>query len=369
MENNVNGSKNTAVGHYSLRGGSPEMNGNYNTALGYESLRLNVNGNNNTAVGYQSLTTNNNGTYNAAVGYGALSSNTDGNDNVAIGGLAMKDNQTGGHNVAIGSNALQFSINGFNVAVGSGALAGASNTGNENIAIGYLAGQKVSSSYGNVLAGAYAGSEITTGSENIALGKLAGSFLNSGNTNVFIGGGSGPNASFGGISNSICVGYNQANNLSNQAVIGNASTSSIGGFQNWSNYSDARMKKNVQENVPGLDFINKLRPVTYNRDVTIANEILNGKKQNRMAESMYEVEQVRYTGLIAQEVETAAKALGYDFSGVKPAKNDQDLYSISYTELVMPLIKAVQELSAANAALQSNLEAQQKEIDALKVKK
>ena len=50
--------------------------------------------------------------------------------------------------------------------------------------------------------------------------------------------------------------------------IGNSpSVTSIGGYANWSNVSDARFKTNIKENTPGLNFINKLRPVTYNMDM------------------------------------------------------------------------------------------------------
>ncbi len=55
----------------------------------------------------------------------------------------------------------------------------------------------------------------------------------------------------------------------NQTRIGNSSTTSTGGYTNWTNISDGRYKKNVDEDgVVGLDFILKLRPVTYNLDVT-----------------------------------------------------------------------------------------------------
>ena len=63
--------------------------------------------------------------------------------------------------------------------------------------------------------------------------------------------------------------------------------------------------------------------------------------------------------MLAQDVEKVAKETGYNFSGVDAAKNDQDVYSICYSDFVMPLIKAVQELSKQN-------EEQQKEIDDLK---
>jgi len=63
-------------------------------------------------------------------------------------------------------------------------------------------------------------------------------------------------------------------------------------------------------------------------------------------------QQILYTGFVAQDVEKAAKSLSYDFSGVDAAKNDKDLYGLRYSDFVAPLVKAVQELSAKNDALQ-----------------
>lgn len=49
------------------------------------------------------------------------------------------------------------------------------------------------------------------------------------------------------------------------------------------------------------------------------------------------------TGFIAQEVEIAAKEIGFDFSGVDAPKNENDFYGLRYAEFVVPLVKAVQE--------------------------
>ena len=54
-------------------------------------------------------------------------------------------------------------------------------------------------------------------------------------------------------------------------------------------------------------------------------------------------EKIVYTGFIAQDVEKAARELGFDFSGVDAAKNAKDLYGLRYSEFVVPLVKAVQE--------------------------
>ena len=169
-----------------------------------------------------------------------------------------------------------------------------------------------------------------------------------------------------GLSNSTVIGYNAYSSASNQVRIGNSSVTSIGGYANWTNISDGRVKKNIKENVPGLDFINKLKPVTYNLDLNQADKILQrpsikdstGNTAKVSPEEMASRDakmQVIYTGFIAQDVEKVAKSLNYNFSGVDVPKNDQDLYGLRYAEFVVPLVKAVQELSKENDELKKDL--------------
>jgi hypothetical protein len=58
---------------------------------------------------------------------------------------------------------------------------------------------------------------------------------------------------------------------------------------------------------------------------------------------------------MAQEVEAAAQALNYNFSGVQAPPNDESLYSLRYAEFVVPLVKAVQELAEQQQRMQSDL--------------
>jgi len=65
---------------------------------------------------------------------------------------------------------------------------------------------------------------------------------------------------------------------------------------------------------------------------------------------------VLHTGFIAQEVEEAAKKVGFNFDGVDAPKNEHDLYGLRYAEFVVPLVKAVQELTKQNEALTKRIE-------------
>jgi len=160
-------------------------------------------------------------------------------------------------------------------------------------------------------------------------------------------------------SNSTAIGYDASVYFSNQIRIGNASVFSIGGYASWTNVSDRRFKTNIKENVVGLAFIKKLRPVTYQLDMDAIAKFNKTPDSLRLPESERLKAQEIQTGFIAQEVEQAAKDVHYNFHGVDKPKSKEDHYGLRYAEFVVPLVKAVQEQ-------QDVIEQQQKEIKALK---
>ncbi len=120
--------------------------------------------------------------------------------------------------------------------------------------------------------------------------------------------------------------------------------------------------------IPGLAFISRLRPVTYQMDMDAIAKHHHTPDSLRLAESERAKAAIRYTGFLAQEVEQAAESVGYDFSGVDAPQHERDNYSLRYAEFVVPLVKAVQELEAENKALQAHnadLEARLGKIEAL----
>jgi hypothetical protein len=326
---NSTGDQNTAVGNFSLW---RNIAGNDNTGVGANALHSNTFGINNTALGFQSLNNNSMGNFNTAIGHQALSSNTSGTDNNALGINSLISNSTGDRNVAIGSNALYWNQNSYNTAVGFQTLGGTTNS-QFNTAIGYTAGGNFDLGYNNTFLGA--------------------------NTNT--------NAS--GLFNVIAIGQGVICTASSQARIGNAATNSIGGQVGWTTLSDERMKTNINENVKGLEFIKLLRPVTYNIDANKVDEWfkkdqsqktkdVSAESNSVMQRGRDEKTKIVFSGFLAQDVEKASKAIGYDFSGIDAPKNDKDLYGLRYADFVVPLVKAVQEQQAI-------IEKQQKQIDAL----
>jgi hypothetical protein len=95
--------------------------------------------------------------------------------------------------------------------------------------------------------------------------------------------------------------------------------------------SDARMKRDIQETDLGLNFINKLRPVSY------------FWKDGADTKLHY--------GLIAQETKQAISEVKHANGRTDEVDNvivthdhEVDRYGVRYSELISPLIKAVQEL-------------------------
>ncbi|HUM45761.1 MAG TPA: tail fiber domain-containing protein [Chitinophagales bacterium] len=351
LNDNTTGDYNSAFGRNSL---SLNTVGDENSAFGYTALTSNTTGYSNSAFGAEALKWNSTGVQNSAFGNAALYENNTGSYNAAFGSVALYDNISGDHNSAFGNGALTFNTTGdYNSAFGDEAIT-ANTTGSENAAFGRQALSNNSIGIKNAAVGNQAGIGNTTGNYNAFFGYDAGGSNSTGSQNTYIGYSTEGTSSY---TNVVGIGYQLTNTASNQARIGNSSTTSVGGWANWSNVSDGRFKINVKENVSGLAFINKLRPVTYNLDVHAADAFVGkefsgdhetGEAVKISEQAKSEKEKIVYSGFIAQEVETAANEIGYDFSGVDAPKNENDFYGLRYAEFVVPLVKAVQELTVIN---------------------
>lgn len=376
LHSNTTGSGNVAVGFsaldYNTTGYSNAAFGNaalYRNTTGYSNIAIgnsalfnNSTGLANSAVGFQALVSNTEGSFNAAYGHLSLGNNTTGLNNSAFGAYALRSNSTGIQNTVVGNTAMyNNTIGNDNAALGIEVLF-ANTTGSKNSAAGWRAMYANTTGYynaaygdgslysnstgvGNTAVGSGALYATSTSSYNTTLGYHAGFSNNLGWNNTLIGAECNVNAS--GIYNSIALGNGVSITASNQARVGNFSTSSIGGYQDWTHFSDGRFKKNIKEEVRGLDFIMQLRPVTYQLDVfNLGEKLKEGTdkiQDENMQTAMREKERLIQTGFIAQEVEQAANGLGYDFSGVDKPKSENDFYGLRYAAFVVPLVKAVQE--------------------------
>jgi hypothetical protein len=395
-------SGNLALGTRALAGSG---DGDNNTAIGYEALRDDRKTSDLTAIGHAALQRNDGGARNTAVGFVALQSNYTGSGLTAVGWGALAQNGLGSFNTAIGAGAMGSTLLGetFNDSITSGNTAtgylslfycsGANNTatgawslhyntsGQYNVANGYQALMNNTAGSDNEAFGYKVLFSNTTGSFNTGTGFRTMYFNTTGSNNT----GSGFQAlntnttgsnntalgyyadvTTGNLSNATAIGYNTKVNASNKVRIGNASVTKIEGQVPFTTPSDGRYKFNVQEDVKGLSFIMKLRPVTYQFDVNKFDKVdFNNGSDNVIQVAYNDAMQIRRTGFIAQEVEVAANASSYDFSGIDKPLTAEDHYSLSYESFVVPLVKGMQEQQRMIEKLQTIVKHQQDQIDEL----
>jgi len=258
LNTNTTGTGNTATGYKALF----YNNGNNNTANGDYALYSNTTGNNNTSSGVMALNSNTSGSSNTANGLAALFFNSNGVSNTASGYYALYSNTSGGYNTASGRDALSSSTTGYaSTAIGAYALK-SSTTGRDNSAFGYYSLFSNTTGNYNTAHGDYALRYNTTGSYNTAVGFHAGELYQfTGSSNTYLG--SYTDANNDGLTNATALGNYARVDASNHVRIGNTNVTQIGGQVAWSNLSDIRTKKDIEEIGFGLDFIKTLRPVQF----------------------------------------------------------------------------------------------------------
>jgi trimeric autotransporter adhesin len=345
---NTTGANNTAVGYQAL---DANTTGVYNTAVGSGALGVNTGGYQNNAFGFDALAVNETGNFNAAFGVEALKTNTTGNQNSAFGEGTLKLNTTGSFNSAFGTIALRDNTTGANnTAVGWNALL-VNTTGTSNTAVGHAALDANTIGTENTALGADAGSAVTDGQDSVYVGRGAGQTVTTGSSNVIIG--RNAQGSAAGASNQIVIGPNVTGQANSNVTIGNSAGKIYNAYTvnaTWTQTSDERLKRNIQDDTLGLSFINRLRPVKYQWKPS--NEIDQNLPYYK-EENNRDTETVMH-GLVAQEVKAALDAEGVaTFAGWDVGSDT--IQAISREMFVSPLIKAIQELSAQVTALQAEV--------------
>lgn len=120
--------------------------------------------------------------------------------------------------------------------------------------------------------------------------------------------------------------------------------------------SDLRDKAQIRNTELGLNFISLLRPVdfkwNYRNDYIIPIDeyhLVNGILQQKtiaLENNGLKTRNRFHHGLIAQEVKQIMNDLNIDFGGYQDhsINGGEDQLTISYTELIAPMVKAIQEL-------------------------
>jgi hypothetical protein len=293
------GADNTAIGRSSLE---KTTIGSGNTAVGKDSSWSNISGNNNTSVGLESLYNNVTGP-NTAFGFKSLKSNSTGFNNTAVGYLSLTSNTSGDNNTSVGTNSLPINLIGaYNTSVGCNSLS-KNLIGNGNTAVGTNSLQNNTSGYNTAL-GYNAGLDIITGTNVTCIGYNA-------------------QCSTGAATNEITLGDNQIQALRCKVAL--------------TVTSDKRDKTNITDLKSSLDFINEIKPVTFNWDRRDWYEsgVSDGSK----------TELNTVSGFIAQQLKEVQEKHDMKHLNLVYESNPEKL-EITTSNLLPPLIKAVQELSS-----------------------
>jgi len=210
-------------------------------------------------------------------------------------------------------------------------------TGTLNTCIGYQAGTAITTGQDNTYIGALAGDTTTTGQNNVCIGHLCDVESVDGSNRV-------------GVGTELVL---TANNYVKLGVGGNNVSTLFASGSSWSWTSDERLKKNINTDTLGLEFINKLRPATY--ELKPSQEVDPSLTEHYSAtEDKADSGKLKH-GLIAQEVKAALDEVGVNtFAGW--SEDDIDgVQRISPADFVYPLINAVKELSAEVEQLKQQL--------------
>lgn len=336
------GATSTSFGLNALTSGA-STNG---SAFGLNALAANT-GANNTAVGTNALAANNTPADNTAIGFNALAANTlnsgAGNLNTAVGSSSLAALNGGARNTSVGALALS-GVNGNasldNVAVGYNALPGGG-TIDQSIAIG-----------SGTLSGSGSGTTRST-----AIGFNAGNAISTSIDNVIIGWsaqGSGSVAR-----NQIVIGASASANADNTVTLGNTSIGILRcAATTITALSDRRDKADIVKLAEGIDFINKLKPVTYT---------WNTRDKSKIG--------IKAAGFIAQDLLDLQQnsAIGENLDLV--SYNNPDRLEARYGNLLPVIVKGIQEqqaeieaLKKANEELQKTNAAILKRLEALENK-
>ncbi len=332
------GNDNAFVGR---NAGYTNNTGSLNTFVGDSSGYKNTSGTNNVFMGFEAGYSNTTAINNVFVGNKAGKANISGTENAAFGNSALVTLATGDNNVAIGNYAMRF---------GSGCI--------RNTACGYTSLYNTTSSTGNYNSalGYGAGTANTTGGYNTFIGNIAGATYTTGSNNTFVGNGTDANAN--SKTNATAIGNGAIVTASNKIRLGDANVTVIEGTVGYT-ISDGRFKTNIKEEVKGLEFIKKLHPVNYNFDTKKFDEFLiknmpdSVKERHTKGVDFTASTAIIHSGFIAQEVEQAAKDCGFTTDIVHKPDDENDNYSVAYGAIVVPLVKAVQELSKASDSLKT----------------
>jgi trimeric autotransporter adhesin len=215
----------------------------------------------------------------------------------------------------------------------------------------------------------------TTGAQNTAIGLDAGDYVTTGNYNTLLGYNSGSsttnlttgdaNTLIGAFCHTGAAGSGFANGFgydidaaAGYTTLGNAASDirAAHGVATWATVSDERYKKDIVDSTVGLSFINALLPRTFKyKTLGELPETFRAYKEG--STQVFKNSDTNH-GFIAQEIKAAIDLHPEIKDGFKLWDEREDGgQEVAEAALIPVLVKAIQELSAKNDALEARLAA------------
>jgi trimeric autotransporter adhesin len=221
-------------------------------------------------------------------------------------------------------------------------------TGATNVALGYFSANALTSGSDNVYIGSSSGSESTTPDDNVFVGAHAGTYNTTGHSNTFIGYRAAADDETTAAGTNVTTGSNLTNlgfkarassfSATNQVTLGNSSITTLRcQVTSITALSDARDKTNVAPLHAGLDFVERLAPVSFDWNMRDGGKV-----------------GVADTGFIAQDLQQVQQDTGVEIPGLV-FDNNPDKLEAAYGKLVPVLVQALKELSAKVTALEAQI--------------
>jgi uncharacterized protein YjbI with pentapeptide repeats len=253
----------------------------------------------------------------------------------------------------VGGSKIQYISNLNTYKIGYQALNNTS--GNNNIAIGTNALLNHTTTDSNIAIGNYSLNNLTIGAGNTVIGTNAQQILGISNHNYMI-----------------TIGFNANCSAGGQVTLGDGNISTLRcNVQTITSLSDIRDKQNIQTLIFGIDFINKLNPVSFewNRRLLFdkekyrQNNDMSQKENDRLDElekiaiQERDASSIRTSdgkpkvgmGFIAQEIIELEDSLNTRIPGLTSRCNPEK-YEVSYTALIPIMVKAIKESNAQQQA-------------------
>jgi hypothetical protein len=306
------------------------------------NLVIGENAGNAITTGYQNL----------FIGSNSGKSTTTGFANAFIGLSAGEFNSTGVYNLFLGVNAGRYNNSTSNTLLGQGA--GENSLGQGNTFVGQASNSSgTAGSYGtfvgqsagfnnngqsNTFVGQSSGYSNNTGFYHTFLGQNSGYNQSSGTGNTFLGFSAGTSST--SYSNATAVGNNAQPNASDTVTLGNGSIAALRcQVTVITGLSDARDKTDIIEISEGLEFVDKLKPVTFTWNQRDGNRI-GAKASGFIAQDLLELQ--------------SESSIGENLDLVSEANPER--LEARYSNLLPVLVKAIQELSLEVKSLKSEIE-------------